>query len=318
VTQGVHAQTLEIAEVQPKSGGPGKGLLQEGQKVSFRVLDALPQDRYLISAKHHRFVVTSRIPLTVGTRYAAEVSLRGGRTLLLYQTTRQGLLDLISSHRGGAQRPLASVLQNLPLAGSLPSSLTTGMHTSEAVRSAILHCGLFYEARLRKWVEGKEPFQPLQDLKGFLLAQLRDAGSVSLRETIAAALKQLETLQVFTLQAGMEGALPFCLPFGDQKFIEGFLKRAWSSSGSNLIVALRVPFVDSEELLVIISWKPREVDVCFSPGEAAAPLLREAAHEFEEQLGAMGLTRISVRVSNRIPRHMRQGLRGSGFLDSYG
>jgi len=196
--------------------------------------------------------------------------------------------------------------------------LTAGAHTPEAVRSAILHSGLFYEARLREWLEGKGTFEPLQDLKGYLLAQLREAGSASLRETITAALRQLEGQQLFALQAGVDGALPFCLPFGERRFIEGFLKRGAPSSGASLVVALRVPFLDSEDLLVVVAWKPREAEVCFSAGEASQRPLREAVQRLEEQLGALGLHRIRVRVSSRVPRHLRQLLRGSGFLDSYG
>ncbi len=318
VTQGVPVPADTIAEVHSASTGSGKGVFQEGEKISFRVLDALPQDRYRISAKHRHFFITSRIPLAVGQRYAAEVALHGGRILLLYQTTRQGLLELISSYRGDMQRPVASLLRTLALPGPLPSNLRTTGFTPEAVRSAVLQSGLFYEARLREWLQGKEPFEPLQDLKGYLLSLLREAGPLSLRETLLAALKQLEGQQLFTLQAGMEGAVPFCLPFGDRKFIEGFVKRNVLSSGSGLIVALRVPFLASEELLVVVSWKPREAEICFSPGDAAHSLLREAAHRLEEQLASLGLARIRVRVSKRLPLHLRQGLRGSGFLDSYG
>jgi hypothetical protein len=318
VTYDVRANAVEITGAFPKGSGEGRGLFQEGEKVSFRVLEALPQDRYRISAKNHPFVVTSRIPLSVGSRYVAEAALRNGRVLLLYQTTQQALLELAANHRGTQQRPVASTLQNLSLPNPLPSTLTSMTATPEGVRTAILHCGLFYEARLREWLQGKERLQPLQDLKGYLLAQLREATSAGLRDSLAAALRNLEGQQLFSVQAGMEGSLPFCLPFGDRRLIEGFVKRGWSSSGSGLILALRVPFLDAEDLLVIVSWKPREVEVCFSPGEEGHSPLREAAHQLEEQLEGLGLTRIRVRVSKRLPRHLRQGLSGSGFLDSYG
>lgn len=317
MTQAHPSQAIQIAEIRPGGGQGGGGLFRQGERVSFRVLDALPLDRYRIALRHHRFVVTSRIPLTVGQRYAAQVAVREGRILLVYQTTGRGLMELLWSHGGQPRRSLASIFQSLSSLGLLPSNLTAGGHTAEAVRVAILHGGLFYEAKLRDWMQKGEALQPLQDLKGFLLAQLREGGS-SLRDVVEAALRQLEGRQIATLQAGTEAALPLCLPFGEQMFIEGFLKRAPPSSGSGLVVALRVPFPDGEEVLVVISWSPGEVDVSLSAGERAQSLFRSALPGLEEQLGGLGLNRVHVRLAGRLPRQLRQLLKGSGFLDAYG
>ncbi len=309
---------VQTAEIQSREGAPDKGLFREGEKIAFRVLEALPFDRYRIAAKHQVFVVTSRIPLTVGHGCLAEVSLREGRILLLYQTTGRGLAELLAGFRGQPPSSLASILQSLSSLGALPPSLTLQAQTPETVRLAVLHAGLFYEARLREWLEKRESWQPLQDLKGYLLARLRETGPSSLREAIAAALRQIEAKQLAVLQGGSEGAVPFCLPFGERRFIEGFVKRALPSSGSDLVVALRVSLPGSGELLAVISWRPREADIFFSSGEPAHSLLREAVPALEERLAGIGLTRLRVRVSKRLPRRAEQLLKGSGFLDAYG
>jgi hypothetical protein len=314
----MHPQPVQIAEIQPREGAPDQGLFREGEKIAFRVLDALPLERYRIAARHQVFVVTSRIPLAVGHRYVAEVAIREGRVLLLYQTTARGLADLLSGCRVQTQNSLPSILQGLSSLGALPPSLTLQGQSAETVRMAVLHAGLFYEAKLREWLEKRESWQPLHDLKGYLLARLREAGPSSLREAVAAALRQIEAKQLAILQGGAEAAVPFCLPFGEQRFIEGFVKRTLPISGSDLVVALRVSFPGSGELLVVISWRPREADIFFSSGEPAHGLLLRAAPGLEERLGEIGLTRVRVRVSKRLPRQARQLLKGSGFFDAYG
>jgi hypothetical protein len=206
----------------------------------------------------------------------------------------------------------------LILPNASPGGVLTGHPTAEAVRTAFLNCGMFYEARLKESLERGKRFPFLEDLKGILLARLGQQGSSGTKEGLTALLQQLETHQQLYLQSGQNGPLGFWLPFGEQAWIEGFVKRYRNASGDAFLLTLNLPLLDSERLLVTIQWRPRAVEIDFVPGPAARPLLRRALPTLEEHLGRIGYERVKIRLSRRLPRNLGEELRGVRFVESYG
>jgi hypothetical protein len=264
------------------------------------------------------FIVQSRVPLEEGVRYLAEVKIEQGVVRLLSRPISANSIEALLAQRQALKTPLASLLRTLFSNGSLPPGFTTDCRTGEAVRAAFLNCGLFYEARVREALRKRTPRSLGGDLKCFLLNQAGKHPVASVRETMSAALKQLEVQQLLNLQGGHDSPFAFCLPFGEETVIEGFLKRLARPRGTEFLVTFRVPFVPSEALLVTVAWNARRLDVTFSAGPAAYSLLRTAVHRLEERLEELGLPGVSVRVSRGVPKRLQSKLEGVRFVESYG
>ncbi len=310
--QGVQGSTLQ------KSGPSPLGLLQDGESVAFRVLDRLPGNRYRILVRGEALSVQSRVPLEEGGRYLAEVKIRQGVIQLLSRPIPANGIEALLAQRQTLQTPLSSLLRTLFSNASLPPGFVTGCRTAEAVRGAFLNCGLFYEARVREALRKRAPRSLGEDLKCFLLSQTGKHSVASVRETISAALKQLEVQQLLSLQGGPEGPFPFWLPFGKETVIEGFMKRFRRPRGTEFLVTFRVPFLPAEELLVTLAWSPTQLEVHLTPGPMAYTALRKAVHRLEEQLADIGLPGTTVRVSRGVPKRLRNELEGVRFVESYG
>ena len=313
----IDAQGVQVSSLQ-KPGLVPSGVLQDGEAVDFRVLESMPGNRYRILVRGEPLSVHSRVPLEEGVRYLAEVKIGQGMIQLLSRPIPANAIEALLAQRQTLKTPLASLLRTLFSNGSLPPGFATDCRTGEAVRAALLNCGLFYEARVREALQKKVPRSLGEDLKCFLLSQTGKHPVASVRETISAALKQLEVQQLLSLQGGPEGPFPFWLPFGEETVIEGFLKRFQRPRGTEFLVTFRVPFLPAEELLVTLVWSSRRLEVHFSAGPMAYSALRTAAHSLEEQLADMGLPRGTVRVSRGVPKRLRNELEGVRFVESYG
>lgn len=313
----VNAQVVQVSSIQ-KPGLVPSGVLQDGETVSFRVLDSLPGNRYRILVQNQPLSIHSRLPLEEGGRYLAEVKIQQGVIQLLSRPIPTNSIETLLAQRPGLETPLASLLRTLFSNASLPPGFTTDCRTGEAVRAAFLNCGLFYEARVREALRKRAHRSLGEDLKYFLLNQTGKHPVALVRETISAALKQLEVQQLLSLQAGPEGPFAFWLPFGEDTVIEGFLKRFQRPRGTEYLVTFRVPFVPSEELLVILAWNSRRLEVHFSTGPVGYASLQKAAHRLEERFADMGLSGVSVRVSRGVPKRFRNELEGIRFVESYG
>ena len=316
----VDAQSVQISSSQNsgKSSLAPSGVLRDGATVGFRVLESMPGDQYRISIGREPFTVESRVPLEEGGKYLAEVKIRQGVIQLLSRPIPANAIEALLAQRQTLKTPLASLLRTLFSNASLPPGLATDCRTGEAVRAAFLNCGLFYEARVREALRKRVPRSLGEDLKCFLLSQTGKHPVASVRETISAALKQLEVQQLLSLQGGPEGPVPFWLPFGEETVIEGFLKRFQRPRGTEFLVTFRVPFLPAEELLVTLAWSFRRLEVHFSTGPMAYSALRKAVHRLEEQLADMGLPGGTVRVSRGVPKRLRSELEGVRFVESYG
>ncbi len=313
---------FSLQGVKPSSAqGPDPAVsrvLKDGNKVVFRVLEALPENRYRILVREQPVSVQSRIPLEEGARYLAEIQIRGGAVRLLSSPIPVNLLPTTPAHGRLVKTPIASLLRLLAADTPLPAGFLTDCRTAAAVREAFLNCGLFYEARVREALRKGSVRPPADDLKGFLLRRAGGHPAASLHDTITAALKQIESRQFFCLQGGVDGLFPFWLPFGSETIIEGFVKRLRRQRGDGLLLTLRVPFLPAEELLLTVAWRLRRVDIRFSTGPAAYQALRNAAYRLEEQLHHIGLHGATVRVSRGIPKKLRNELEGIRFVESYG
>ena len=200
----------------------------------------------------------------------------------------------------------------------MPAGFTTDCLTGDAVRAALLNCGLFYEARVREALQKRGPHSLGEDLKSSLLTQIGKHPIASVRDTISAALKQLEVQQLLTLQGGPEGPVPFWLPFDEETVIEGFLKRKQRPRGAEFLLTLRVPFLPAEELIVTLAWGPGRLEVHFSAGPKAYPALRKSVHRLKERLADVGHSGGTVGVSRGLPQRLRSELKGVRFVESYG
>jgi len=313
----VDAQIVQVSSLQ-KPGPAPSGVLRDGETVVFRVLESMPGNRYRILVRGDPVSVQSLVPLEEGARYLAEVKVQQGVIQLLSRPIPANAIDALLAQRQALNTPLASLLRTLFSNTSLPPGFATDCRTGEAVQAAFLNCGLFYEARVRNALRKRLPRSVVEDLKGFLLSQTGKHPVASVRETIGAALKQLELQQLLSLQGGPEGPFPFWLPFGEETVIEGFLKRFQRPRGTEFLVTFRVPFVPSEELLVTLAWNSRRLEVHFSTGPMAYTMLRKAVHRLEERLADQGLPGVSVRVSRGVPKGLRSKLEGVRFVESYG
>jgi|GEM_PF-1471930 len=314
----VDAQIVQISSSQ-KSGVSPSGAFRDGATVGFRVTESMPGDRYRILIGREPFTVQSRVSLEEGVGYLAEVKIRQGVIQLLSRPVPANAVDALLAQRQTLKTPLASLLRTLFSSGSLPAGFATDCRTGEAVRAALLNCGLFYEARVREALQkGRGPGSLGEDLKCFLLSQTGKQPVASVRETISAALKQLEVQQLLNLQAGPESPFAFWLPFGDETVIEGFLKRFQRPRGTEFLMTFRVPFFPAEDLLVTLVWNPSHLEVTFSAGPMAYDAIRKAAHTLEGRLMDIGFPGGAVRVSRGIPKTLRRKLEGVRFVESYG
>jgi hypothetical protein len=313
----VDAQVVQVSSVQKPALTPS-GVFQDGETVSFRVLDSLPGNQYRILLRGEPLSVQSLVPLEEGGRYLAEVKIQQGVVQLLSRPIPANAVEALLAQRQALNTPLASLLRTLFSNACLPPGFATDCRTGEAVRAAFLNCGLFYEARVREALRKRAPLSLGEDLKCFLLGQAGKHPVASVRQTISAALKQLEVQQLQNLQGGPDGPVAFWLPFGEETVIEGFLKRFQRPQDTEFVVTFRVPFVPSEELLVTLACNSRRLEVHFSTGLMAYTMLRKAAHRLEERLTDLGLPGVSVRVSRGVPKGLRSKLEGVRFVESYG
>jgi hypothetical protein len=294
------------------------GVLKDGDKVAFRVLESLPGNRYLVQVRHKPMSVQSRFPLEEGGRYLAEVKIHRGLIQFLSRPIPENAVDALLAQRQTLKTPLSSLLRTLMSQDCLPSGFLTDGRSAEGIRASLLNCGLFYEARVREALRKRGPHALGEDVKGFLLRQAEKHPVASIRDTIRAALKQVEVKQLLCLQGGPEGPLPFWLPFAEDTVIEGSLKRFRRSRNTEYLVMIRVPFLPAEELLVAVKWNPKKVEVHFSAGPLAFKALRSGVPRLEQQLSDMGFHTASVRVSRGLPKRLREAMEGIRFVESYG
>jgi hypothetical protein len=317
---GKAAADAQIVQVFPsrKPGASSSAFLENGQTVHFRVLESKPGNRYRILVQKQTLSVQSRVPLEEGGRYLAEVKIRQGAVQLLSRPIPANAIEALLAQKQSLKTPLASLLRALVADASLPAGFATDCRTAGALRTALLNCGLFYEARVREAL-GKRIAPSLgKDLKLYLLSQAGKHPVSTVRDTIGAALKQLEIQQLLTLQEGPEGAVPFWLPFGEDEVVEGFMKRLERPRGTEFLVTFRVPFLPAEDLLVTLGWTSGRLEVTFSAGPLAFGALRDAVHMLEDRLTELGIPRGTVRVSRGLPKKLQKKLEGIRFVESYG
>jgi hypothetical protein len=313
----VLVQPFEVQQVTRGASSPG-GALKDGEKVAFRVLETLSRDRYEILVRQQCVSAQSRIPLEVGGRYLAEISIRQGVVHFLSSPVPLHAIESLLAQRQSLLIPLSSLFRNLLESPFLPHTFLADCRTAEEVRAALLNCGLLYEARVREALRTGETFSFVEDLKGFLLAQESKHPMASVREAIATALKQIEVHQLLCFQAGPEGPLPFWLPFPGRTIIEGFVKRFRKPQGNEFLLVLRVPLVPGEDVLVTLAWRSGRAEVHFTAGPSTFAALRKGARRLEGQLAALGIPRVTVRVSRQFPKKFRRNLGGIRFVESYG
>ena len=293
-------------------------LFGQGDRIALRVLNSLDANQYLVEVKQRQIQVTSRIPLEIGKSYIAEVSSNQGQIQLLLKPLVKGLIDSLFSQKQSLSGTFTSVLQKLNTALPPGQTLFSACQSAEAVRSAMLNCGMFYEARLLEaFRKGKKPNFP-EDFKHFLLKQLSEGKSQKLQDSANSLLKNIDLRQLIDLQSGGQGPVFFWLPFFQNTFIEGFLRRSQEARESKFVVTLRLPFIESEELIVTILWQPNQLEICFTAGPLAEPHLTEAAPLLKERLQEIGPAKTIVRVSKNIPSHIKEELKGIRFIESYG
>lgn len=175
-------------------------LLTEGETVSFRVLEALGESRYLIALRRQRLEVQSRIPLEPGARYLAEAMVRQGALVLVARPLSGDRLGEVMAQGRIQQEPFAVLLRTLAPRMSAASGLFQDLSTPEAVQRALANCGLFYEAKLKEMIRTGRSLVFRQDLKGLLLAQSEQPGGVPRRSPEAKLLQNLEFRQLWALE----------------------------------------------------------------------------------------------------------------------
>ncbi len=294
------------------------GLFKQGQKVSFQVVNALPTDRYVILLNQQQQQIHSRLPLEVGNSYTAEVSTKNGVISLICRPFTKGLIKSLLAQRPSLQGPFSSVLQKLSVAFPGMPKIFSECRTADAVRSALFNCGMFYEAKMHEsFRKGKSLSFP-NDFKYFLLKQMSQQGPSKLKEMAENALKSLEVRQLLDLQAGLDGPGFFWLPFMEGTFIEGFLKRFNEASESQYILTLRLPLVESEELIITVLWKPGRLEIHFAAGPLTDPVLRKAVPSLKERFQTLGFAKTIIKIARNVPGHLEKELQGIRFFESYG
>ncbi len=293
-------------------------LLTEGETVSFRVLEALGDDRYLIALRRQRLEVASRIPLEPGARYLAETAVRqDGLVLVARPLPSDPLAKLLAQGRLG-QEPWSALLRTLSprLAGS--STLFQDPSSPAAVQRALANCGLFYEARLKEMIRTGKAFGFREDLKGCLLSLAERPGNAPERSLAAKLLQNIEIRQLRALEGGPQGAVPFWMPFGGDRIVEGFVERLEERRGQqSFFLALRVPFDDSEDVLVTVLWASDRAEIHFCAGSRIHDLLARQIEEFREALRSRGIRLAAVAVSRTLPGHLKARMGHARFLETY-
>lgn len=292
-------------------------LLTEGETVSFRVLKALGEDRYLIALRQQRLEVQSRIPLEAGARYVAEAAVRRDALVLVARPlSADSLAKLLAQGRIG-QEPLAALLRALAPRLAASGTLFQDPSTPAAVQRALANCGLFYEAKLKEMIRTGKSFAFREDLKGFLLAQTERSGGTPPRTLAAKLLQSLELRQLRNLEAHPQGPLSFWMPFGGDRIVEGFVQRLEERHRQSFFLALRVPFTDSENVLVTVLWAPDRAEIHFCAGSRIHDLLAQEIEEFREGLRSRGIRSAAVTVSRTLPRHLKARMGNARFLETY-
>lgn len=292
-------------------------LLTEGETVSFRVLEALGEGRYLIALRQQRLEVGSQIPLEAGGRYVAEVAVRQGVLALVARPLSADPLGRLLAERQIHQEPLASLLRTLApqLAGS--SGLFEDPSTPAAVQRALANCGLFYEAKLKEMIRTGKAYDFRQDLKGFLLAPARRSAGAPMRSLAANLLQHIELRQFRALEGGPEGPVSFWMPFGGDRIVEGFVQREQDRRGQTFFLALRIPFCDSEDVLVTVLWAAGCAEIHFCGGSRIHDLLAREIGAFQEALRARGIRPAAVTVSRTLPTDLKEKMGKARFLETY-
>jgi len=293
-------------------------LLAEGETVSFRVLEALGEGRYLIAIRQQRLEVQSQIQLEPGARYLAEAVVRQGTLVLVARPLSGDRLGELLARGRTQQEPLAVLFRALAPRLAAGSGLFQDLCTPGAIQRALANCGLFYEAKLKEMIRtGRSPvFQ--EDLKGMLLAQFERSGVASPQSPVAKLLHNVEFRQVWAWEGGPEGPVSFWMPFGDERIVEGFLQKREDAQGKQgFFLAMRVPFDGSEDVLVTVLWAANRAEIHFCAGPRTHELL---AREIEEFCGAMrstGIRPAAVSVSRTLPVHLKARMRNLRFLETY-
>lgn len=292
-------------------------LLTEGETVSFRVLEALGESRYLIALRRQRLEVQSRIPLEPGARYLAEAMVRQGALVLVARPLSGDRLGEVMAQGRIQQEPFAVLLRTLAPRMSAASGLFQDLSTPEAVQRALANCGLFYEAKLKEMIRTGRSLVFRQDLKGLLLAQSEQPGGVPRRSPEAKLLQNLEFRQLWALEGGPDGPVSFWMPFGGDRIIEGFVQRLQETRGQSFFLALRVPFADSEEVLVTVLWTADRAEIHFCAGPRVHELLARQIEDLREALRARGIRQAAVTVSRTVPEHLKATMGNARLLEAY-
>ncbi len=304
------------ASFRVRDPGGRRGLPVDGERTAFRVVEETGPGRYRVVLRGRDIEVLSRVPLEVGRRYLAEARTRGDVVELLMRlppaSTRPGAAG--PRRRTSVAEILRTLLPKLP--GG--ARFLAGGRTGPALRDAWLRSGLFYEARLWRAIREGRGFPPLRDLKGFLLAAEKTLEGTGLREGISSALKEIEAQQVQALQAMPGGAISLWFPVDEGGWVEGFLKRSGVGPETELIVTWKASIVDSEEVLVAVSWSGRGLEIWFAAAGRSGALLRERIPSLEGRLDRPGGKRTTVRVRPSLPAVLRRKMEGIRFVESYG
>ena len=292
-------------------------LLTEGETVSFRVLEALGEGRFLIALRRQRLEVQSRIPLEPGARYLAEAMVRQGALVLVARPLSGDRLGEILAQGRIQQEPFAVLLRTLAPRMSAASGLFQDLSTPEAVQRALANCGLFYEAKLREMIRTGRSLVFREDLKGLLLAQSERPGGVPPRSPAAKLLQNLEFRQLWALEGGPDGPVSFWMPFGGDRIVEGFVQRIKERRGQSFFLALRVPFADSEEVLVTVLWTADRAEIHFCAGPRVHELLAPQIEDLREALRVRGIRQAAVTVSRTLPGHLKATMGNARLLKAY-
>jgi len=293
-------------------------IFRQGNRIAFRVLNALPSNQYLIEVNQQQFQVNSRLPLQVGNSYVAEVAFNQGQIQLQCKSLVNSLIEGLLSQKHILSGTFSSFLEKLNTVLPSQPSFFSGCQTAEAVRSALLNCGMFYEARLLEAFRKGKPSFFSQDFKHFLLKQLSDPKSLRIQDPINALLKNLEVRQLTGLDSGLNGPVFFWLPFMGSTFIEGFIQRRLESQEPRFVVTLRLPFIEQEELIVTLLWQPSRLEIYFAAGPLTEPILIKATAQLKERFKKLGINGTVIKVSRHLPLHVKKELKGIRFVESYG
>jgi hypothetical protein len=292
-------------------------LLTDGETVSFRVLEALGEGRYLIALRQQRLEVQSRIPLEPGARYFAEAVVRQGALVLVARPLSGDRLGELLAQGRIQQEPLAVLLRALAPRLAAASGLFQDLSTPEAVQRALANCGLFYEAKLKEMIRTGGSLAFREDLKGLLLAQFERSGGAPPQSPVAKLLQNVEFRQLWALEGGPDGPVSFWMPFGGDRIVEGFVQRLQERRGQSFFLALRVPFADSEDVLVTVLWAADRAEIHFCAGPRTHELLAREIEDLREALKARGIRQAAVTVSRTLPGHLKARMGNARLLEAY-